>query len=82
MMTTQPQYKKTSMEAYKNEADDLKAVYNHYLENAGGFQNINGKMVHVSTVMHSDPNAAVTAIAIGNRLQALGELPISTAMRA
>lgn len=62
-------------EAFEGEAKMLKSVYDNYIKNAGGFQEINGQKVHVTTVLHINKNAQQAVLAIENRLRELGELP-------
>lgn len=83
--STQAQYaKKTdnaqrpqarSNEAFEGETKLLKKIYDEYMKNVGGYQYIDGKMVHVTTVLHIDKSAQAAVIAIENRLRELGELP-------
>ena len=62
-------------EAFEGEAEALKKVYDNYMKNLGGFQNINGQMVHVTTVLHTDTKAQTFLFAVENRLRDLGVLP-------
>ena len=62
-------------EAFEGEADALKKVYDNYMKNVGGYQNINGQMVHVTTVLHTDRKAQNFLLAVENRLRDLGVLP-------
>lgn len=62
-------------EAFEGETKMLRQVYDNYLKNAGGFQEINGQRVHVTTVLHIDPRAQAALLAVENRLRELGELP-------
>lgn len=64
-----------SFEAFEGEKEVLMTAYENYMKNVGGYQNINGHMVHVTTAMHTDPLAFQTAEAISKRLIALGALP-------
>lgn len=62
-------------EAFEGEAKMLRQVYDNYLKNVGGFQEINGQRVHVTTVMHIDSRAQAALMAVEHRLRELGELP-------
>lgn len=62
-------------EAFEGEAKMLKEVYDNYMKNVGGFQEINGQRVHVTTVLHTDRRAQAAVMAVENRLRELGELP-------
>ena len=62
-------------ESFPGEAKLLMQVYQSYMNNVGGYQNINGQMVHVTTKFHLDENAQRTAMAIEDRLIKLGALP-------
>lgn len=62
-------------EAFEGEAKMLREIYDNYLKNAGGFQEINGQRVHVTTVLHTDRHAQAAVMAVENRLRELGELP-------
>lgn len=73
--TAAQQARPKAMEAFEGEGKMLKEVYDNYMKNAGGFQNINGQKVHVTTVMHIDQRAQQAAIAVEKRLQELGILP-------
>ncbi len=70
-----PQIQAKAPEAFEGEGKMLKEIYDNYMKNAGGFQNINGQKVHVTTVMHIDQRAQQAAIAVEKRLQELGILP-------
>lgn len=69
-----PQVQPKSPEAFEGEGKLLKEVYDSYMKNAGGFQNINGQRVHVTTVLHIDKSAQMAALAVEKRLQELGIL--------
>ncbi len=71
----QPKVQPASMEAFEGETQVLMTAYENYMKNVGGYQNINGHMVHVTTAMHTDSLAFQTAEAISKRLIALGALP-------
>ena len=73
--TAPQQARPKAMEAFEGEGKMLKEVYDNYMKNAGGFQNINGQTVHVTTVLHTDPRAQQAALAVEKRLQELGILP-------
>ena len=62
-------------EAYEGEAATLKNIYDNYMKNLGGFQNVNGQMVHVTTVLHTDKKAQQFLMAVESRLRDLGVLP-------
>lgn len=64
-----------ALEAFDGEADALKKIYDEYMKNVGGFQNINGQMVHVTTVLHTDRKAQQFLMTVENRLRDLGVLP-------
>ena len=61
-------------EAFEGEAQLLKEIYNNYIDNIGGYQEINGHPVHVTTVLHTNKNAQNALLAIEKRLIDLGEL--------
>lgn len=77
VQTVYPQQPITTkaFESFSGEAELLKKAYDSYMKNVGGYQNVNGQMVHVTTAFHLDENAQRTAMAIENRLIALGVLP-------
>ena len=62
-------------EAFEGETKMLKEIYDNYIKNAGGYQEINGQRVHVTTVLHVDKRAQAAVLAVENRLRELGELP-------
>ena len=62
------------LEAFEGEAQLLKEIYNNYIDNIGGYQEINGHPVHVTTVLHINENAQKALLAIEKRLIELGEL--------
>ena len=64
-----------AMEAFEGEKEMLHQIYDNYMKNMGGYQNINGQMVHVTTVLHIDARAQQFVMAVENRLKDLGELP-------
>jgi len=68
--TPAPEYK--APEAFEGEGKMLLEIYNNYIANAGGFQMVDGKMVHVTTVLHINKNAQAAVIAIEKRLEELG----------
>ncbi len=63
-----------SPEAFEGETQLLKEIYNNYIDNIGGYQEINGHPVHVTTVLHINENAQNALLAIERRLIELGEL--------
>ena len=65
-------------EGFNNEGQKLKELYDEYCKNLGGYQNINGKWVHVHTVLHSDSQVAKMLREMQIRLQSLGLLPQKT----
>lgn len=70
-----PQIANKAPEAFEGEAEMLKDLYHHYIENFGGFKEINGQRVHVTTVLHIDSRAQAAMKAVETRLKELGELP-------
>lgn len=65
-----PSYK--AREAFEGEGKMLLEIYNNYIANAGGFQEKDGHLVHVTTVLHINRNAQAAVIAIEKRLEELG----------
>ncbi len=66
--------KTKSPEAFEGEAQLLKEIYYNYMQNIGGYQEINGHPVHVTTVLHINENAQKALKAIESRLIELGAL--------
>lgn len=64
-----------ALEAFEGETEALKKIYDGYMKNVGGYQNINGHMVHVTTVLHIDKKAQDFLMAVEGRLRDLGALP-------
>lgn len=61
-------------EAFEGETELLKEVYNNYLKNMGGYKMVDGKMVHVTTILHIDKKVQNAMRAIEQRLIELGAI--------
>lgn len=66
------------MEGFKNEGQKLKELYDEYCKNLGGFKMVNGRWMHVHTVLHSDSQAHKLLKEMELRLRSLGMLPPKT----
>ena len=61
-------------EVINNEKELLMNLYKEYMKQAGGYQVINGQMVHVTTALHTDQDTQKFVTQIEERLRALGAL--------
>lgn len=66
--------KPPKMEVIENEKELLMNLYKEYLKQVGGFQEVNGQRVHVTTALHLDQDAQKFVMQIQERLKALGAL--------
>ena len=61
-------------EVIENEAEMLLDLYDEYLKKLGGFQVVNGQLVHTTTILHLDKDAQNFVMQLQERLRALGAL--------
>ena len=65
-------------EFFEGEKEALLKIYNQYMDNmksqSGGYQKIDGQLVHVHTVYHSDSEMQHFIVGVRKRLEELGAL--------
>lgn len=66
--------KEPKKEVIENEKELLMNLYKEYLKNVGGYQEINGQRVHVTTALHIDREAQEFVMQLEDRLRALGAI--------